>query len=194
MKNKTNRKNEIIKNSISIIHEKGYNGTSVQDITDLAGIPKGSFYNYFKSKEDYAVEVMKFYFNQIQENSFSIFEEENVKSTERIKNFYKKSIEIQKDKEYKKGCLIGNLTEEMADVNIKIADIAEKLHQEVTDKLYECLKDEELNIHDEEKKQLAYFIVNSWQGALLRMKSSKDSKPLDAFYIQLEKILKMSEL
>ncbi|MDW7667961.1 MAG: TetR/AcrR family transcriptional regulator [Bacillota bacterium] len=191
MKNKNNRKNEIIENSINLIHEKGYNGTSVKDITDSAGIPKGSFYNYFKSKEDYVVEVMKFYFKEIQKNSFSIFEEENVKPTERIKCFYKKSIEIQKDKEYKKGCLIGNLTEEMADVNIKIANIAEKLHQEVTDKLYECLKSEEIKIPDEEKKQLACFIVNSWQGALLRMKSSKDSKPLDVFYIQLKKLLKI---
>lgn len=194
MKNKKNRKNGIIENSISIIHEKGYNGTSVKDLTDSAGIPKGSFYNYFKSKEDYAVEAVKYYFNQIKEKSFSIFEEENIKPTERIKNFYKKSIEIQKDKEYRKGCLIGNLTEEMADINIKIAEVVEKSHHEITNKIYECLKGEQLNINNEEKKQLAYFIVNSWQGALLRMKSSKDSKPLDAFYIQLEKILKMSEL
>jgi len=193
MKNKLERKNEIIKKSINIIHKKGYNGTSVKDITDAASIPKGSFYNYFNSKEDYAVEVMKFYFEEIKENSFSVFKEENVKPVERIKNFYKKSIEKQKEKEYKKGCLIGNLTEEMADVNIKIADIAEELHQEITNEIYKCLE-EDLNINDEEKKQLACFVVNSWQGAILRMKSSKNSKPLNAFYFQLDKILKNSEL
>lgn len=189
MENKLYKKNEIIKKSINIIHENGYNGTSVKDITDAARIPKGSFYNYFKSKEDYAVEVMKFYFEEIKENAFSIFKEEDLKPAERIKKFYKKSIEKQKYKDYRKGCLIGNLTEEMADVNIKIANIAEKLHQEITNEIYECLKKEKLDIFDEEKRQLACFLVNSWQGAMLRMKSSKTSKPLDAFYFQLEKIL-----
>jgi TetR/AcrR family transcriptional repressor of nem operon len=35
-------------------HNCGFNGCGVQDITAAAEIPKGSFYNYFASKEDFA--------------------------------------------------------------------------------------------------------------------------------------------
>ena len=33
--------------------EQGYHGTGIQEVVDKVGIPKGSFYNYFKSKEDF---------------------------------------------------------------------------------------------------------------------------------------------
>ena len=61
MKNKKMRKDEIIKASIDLMYLKGYNGTSVKDITDAAGIPKGSFYNYFEDKEQYAIDALHHY-------------------------------------------------------------------------------------------------------------------------------------
>lgn len=48
---------KILKAAASLFHEFGYNGTSVQDIVTKANVPKGSFYNYFKSKEELAIAV-----------------------------------------------------------------------------------------------------------------------------------------
>ena len=42
---------------------KGYNGTGVQEITQGAGVPKGSFYHYFESKEDFAIQALHFYYS-----------------------------------------------------------------------------------------------------------------------------------
>jgi TetR/AcrR family transcriptional repressor of nem operon len=46
---------KILKAAGALFHEFGYNGTSVQDIVRKAEVPKGSFYNYFKSKEELAI-------------------------------------------------------------------------------------------------------------------------------------------
>lgn len=43
------------------MEQKGYNATGIQEIITIAGIPKGSFYNYFASKEEFAVEIIRFY-------------------------------------------------------------------------------------------------------------------------------------
>src|ERR1700723_1378074 len=44
-----------------LFHEAGYNGSSIQDIVNAAGLPKGTFYNHFKSKELLALEILEQY-------------------------------------------------------------------------------------------------------------------------------------
>ena len=48
--------------------EQGYHGTGVKEVLDKVGIPKGSFYNYFESKEQFGAEVIQHYAQQIVEN------------------------------------------------------------------------------------------------------------------------------
>lgn len=43
---------EILAAGLETLHNRGFNATSVQDITEAAGVPKGSFYNHFASKEE----------------------------------------------------------------------------------------------------------------------------------------------
>ena len=58
---KANVKEQIVTTSLNLLHSKGFNATSVQDITDAAGVPKGSFYNHFSSKEALGLEVLQRY-------------------------------------------------------------------------------------------------------------------------------------
>lgn len=46
------RKNEIIDTAAALFIDKGYDQCSVNDILNSIGIAKGTFYHYFKSKED----------------------------------------------------------------------------------------------------------------------------------------------
>ncbi|MFZ1037037.1 MAG: TetR/AcrR family transcriptional regulator, partial [Smithella sp.] len=58
---KTDKKQELIAVGAKLMHLKGYNDTGVQEILDKAGLPKGSFYNYFKNKEDFGLLVIDYY-------------------------------------------------------------------------------------------------------------------------------------
>jgi TetR/AcrR family transcriptional repressor of nem operon len=48
----------LLDKGMPLLWSKGYNATSVNDIVQVAGIPKGSFYFYFDSKEDFAVKAI----------------------------------------------------------------------------------------------------------------------------------------
>jgi AcrR family transcriptional regulator len=60
------RKKEILKNAATLFSAKGYHGTTVDEIVQASGIAKGTFYLYFRSKEELLVEVMK----QLIEDTF----------------------------------------------------------------------------------------------------------------------------
>ena len=64
---KGDTREKILWAAFKAFHEVGYNGTSIQDIIEAAGVPKGSSYNYFKSKEQLAVEVLSLYATTMQD-------------------------------------------------------------------------------------------------------------------------------
>ena len=56
-----NTREEIVQAGLKCLVEKGFNAVGVQEITDAAGVPKGSFYNHFESKEALGVEIVERY-------------------------------------------------------------------------------------------------------------------------------------
>ena len=118
---------------------KGYNGTSVKDITDAAGIPKGSFYNYFKDKEQYAVDALNYYYFELRKEHTSILRNQNLEPLDRIKEFYKCGISKLEEQDLKLGCFVGNMTQEMGDISERIADTAAKLYSEIEPQIHKNL-------------------------------------------------------
>ena len=52
---------QLVNSALEVFHARGFNGSGVQDIVDAAGVPKGSFYNHFESKEALGVQVVHAY-------------------------------------------------------------------------------------------------------------------------------------
>ena len=185
MDKKTTRKNQIIDASINVMYLKGYNGTSVKDITDAAGIPKGSFYNYFKDKEHYAVDAINYYFSELVNGYISKLRNQDLDSLDRIREFFSCGIFWLDQQDITLGCFVGNMTQEMGNNSKLISEVTAKIHSELESMIYENLVEAhankvlktELNL-----KTLASFILSSWQGSILRMKETYDRKMLDVFY------------
>ncbi len=184
------KREQILKAGADVMHRQGYNGTGVKDIVAAAGIPKGSFYNYFDSKEAFAAEAVAFAaagplreFEQILQNPAEA-------PLQRILSLFRgKTEEISRQGEFCAGCFIGNLCQEMADSSQPIArevDAVLRRHQAA---LAECLREarragelpEAVDV-----EQLAEFIFNSWEGAIMRMKANHSAGPLRAFTAVLE--------
>ncbi len=53
-------KQDIIQSGYELFYDKGYGVTGISEITEKIGIPKGSFYNHFKSKEEFGIAVLDF--------------------------------------------------------------------------------------------------------------------------------------
>jgi TetR/AcrR family transcriptional regulator, transcriptional repressor for nem operon len=201
MANKGTRE-KIIEAAYVRFYEFGYNGTSVQDIVDLVGVPKGTFYNYFKSKERLALEALNYY-ACVADQVFTAPEvaaatSGAVKKPEsqlaRLQSQFAKALLFQQRQRVSLGCLMGNFVAESSALpasfrkridqsfNRWIAAIAASLRAAQTN-------GEIARAHDPDR--LAKYLLASWQGALLLMKSSKSRKPLDDFFhFSFEVVLK----
>src|SRR6267378_5292901 len=109
---KQNVRDKIVRAGLDQFHRVGFNGSSVEDITDLAEVPKGSFYNHFKSKEALALEVIDGY---IEQGSHALLSDTRVAPLKRLKAYFTPLVQEFVDSGYKKGCLLGNFSSELAD-------------------------------------------------------------------------------
>ncbi len=93
---------------------------------------------------------------------------------------------------YTTGCFVGNLCQELADTNAAVAEKAEYLFRIYTSALARCIRSAqdagEVN-READPDRLAEAIFNSWEGAILRMKSSRNIQPLNAFLDMLAVLL-----
>src|SRR5690606_38807906 len=105
------KKDLLLDAGLQVMACRGYNGTSIKDIVDAAGVPKGSFYTYFKSKEDFAVEALhKVTEERIQHNRH-LLNNRTIAPLERLKRFFQDNAGPC-EQGITGGCFIGNMCQE----------------------------------------------------------------------------------
>ncbi len=175
------------------MYRKGYNGTGVKEIVEAAGIPKGSFYNYFDSKEDFAVEALKFKAERHLARVKERLTDRSLPPLERIERFFADYLAWVTDSgQYCSGCFIGNLCQEMADHNEAICREVNRQIKAHESLIADCLREAGANGDlrtERDPEVLAGFIFASWEGAVLRMKACRSEAPLEAFQQVLAKDL-----
>ena len=175
-----------------LIHKYGYNSVGLNTILESSKVPKGSFYYYFKSKEDFGLQVIDYYGRQSAEFLASFLEDEQFSPKTRIHRLFDAANAQYKEQEYSQGCLLGNCSLELGGHSKTFADKVSQhfdIWQEMFAKTIKIGQQTgEIN-NEAPAEELAQFILNSWEGALVRMKSTKDSKPMDLFIDQINKML-----
>ncbi len=185
MKRKIHRE-DIIEAGLELMFLNGYNATGIKEITDFVKIPKGSFYNHFKNKEEFGLEVLQFYCdNGVKMHKKNLLFA-NSTPLQRLKDFYAGMISSYVQRaDYKLGCFMSNFSQELGDINEnfrKVLDIEfDKCEAVIVQCLNEAKTQGEIS-EDKDTDQIGSFILNSWHGALMRMKSTANRKPLDDFY------------
>ncbi len=188
-----NTRDTIINAGIGIFLEKGYNGAGLKEILDAANVPKGSFYHFFKNKEAFGKEALNYYSEQFTPVLQQFFVESKLSPLARFEAFFAAMTELfNTEKNCKGGCLVGNLAQELADVNDElrqcILQIMQSWSRYFKNNLDAAVKAGEL-ANDTDTQALAEFILNSWEGALLKMKIVESVAPLETFQQQISKIL-----
>jgi TetR/AcrR family transcriptional repressor of nem operon len=167
-----------------MLHEGGYTATGVKDIVDAAEVPKGSFYNYFESKEAFGKEVVDTYFDKGLIELRALLCDVDVPPVERLKNYFEERIRGYQATGYVRGCMLGNLSLEVGDQSAQIRErLAE--HFKVWSSLFEeCIAEAQRAGAIRNRlpaSLLAQFLLNSWEGALVRMRVEKSDVPLKDF-------------
>ncbi len=187
-------KEKIIEAGTIVLLRKGFNGAGLKEILDAANVPKGSFYHFFKNKEAFGKEALIHYSNEFKPVLQQFLIDSKQPPIQRIPIFFQTMADIfEQEKECKGGCLVGNIAQELADINPSLRSCILQIMASWNDYLTHCLdeaqKAGELSPNTD-TKALAEFILNSWEGALLKMKIVSSPKPLQNFIRQITKILK----
>jgi TetR/AcrR family transcriptional regulator, transcriptional repressor for nem operon len=173
---------KILEKGAEIIHLKGYNHTGIQEILNAAGIPKGSFYNYFKSKEDFGLQVIDFFTDLFPGMIADILESESLTPVEKLDTILVRFIAVFRERDFCYGCPIGNLSQEMGDLSqafrAKLKNAFDKMAEIYTGLIQKAQSQGEIS-GDIDAQKAAYFIVTSWHGALGHMKILKSTGPLE---------------
>jgi TetR/AcrR family transcriptional repressor of nem operon len=176
-----NTKDRIIESGAHIMHLKGFNHTGIQEILDAAGVPKGSFYNYFKSKEDFGLQVIDYFISYFNIFTEEITSDRSLSPLEKIRRILEQFAAFFESEDYAYGCPVGNLSQEMGDLSPAFREKLKEALDNMAGIYAQLLKEAqgrgEISI-SMDPTETAYFIVSSWHGALIRMKVEKSLEPL----------------
>ncbi len=169
---------------VELFSEHGFHGIGLKELLSTVNIPKGSFYNYFNSKEDFGVQVAEYYTEQFTGLLDATLGNTRVDGLTALKQFFRAAIQLFRDKEFRHGCLLGNFGAEISDTSEvcrrSVACAMNHLAGKFRDAIVRGQQDGGIR-SDIKPKALADVLLNGWEGALLRMKMEHSGKPLENF-------------
>jgi TetR/AcrR family transcriptional repressor of nem operon len=164
--------------------ERGYNNSGIELVLQAAGVPKGSFYYYFESKEDFGLQVLNQFAEDMRANFERFQQDQGVRPLERLRRYFEEVCVRLDSQECRNGCLVGNLSQEMAGQSEKFRVRLEEIFEGCRDRYAGCLQaaqDAGEIAPDLDVQELAEFCLSSWQGAILRAKAARNTRPIRIF-------------
>jgi TetR/AcrR family transcriptional repressor of nem operon len=176
------KREEIAQAAFRQFHARGFNATGISDITQAAGVPKGSFYNHFSSKEESALEALSRYAATLR---FDLLDEPGVSPLERLRAHFEFLSRDTVENGFVRGCLVGNFGAEIADHNDEIRAALNTAFDRWAGRIQQVLTEAqeagELS-GDVDAEATALFLLSAWEGTLIAARAGKSAAPVDAFF------------
>jgi len=180
---------KLASSAVDTLHTFGFRGCSIQDITEAAGVPKGSFFNHFENKEDLAIDALRRYLDGTQADPLY---QKGVPPLERLKNHFKFLSERMVERGFERGCMLGLFAVEMAQEYPRMREELRLAFDAWSQALESVLREAQAAGEIDPRHdpgQLARFLVNAWEGATIRLKITRDRGPIDDFFNASFKVL-----
>ena len=181
---KESTKMQLLEAGIDIMIEKGYNNTGIMEVLQKTGVPKGSFYYYFDSKEEFGLAIINYFNDNHVVKKRIPLEDKSVSPIQRLRNYCEELRRQLEQNECRKGCLIENLSQEMADQSEIFRNRLKEIGDESLAVFAACISEaQELGEISKcyDSRELAEFFSMAMKGALGRAKILKNSDPLKVF-------------
>ncbi|MEG3619989.1 TetR/AcrR family transcriptional regulator [Magnetovibrio sp. PR-2] len=184
----------LVRKGIELLTEHGYASTGLDKTLKAVGVPKGSFYHYFKSKDDFGLAVIEGYANYFSDKLDKSLLNDQFTPLQRLQNFIDDAKDGMSRHDFRRGCLIGNLGQELGGTHDVFRAQLEAVFKDWQARIKACLvlaRDAGELSRDANCTELAAFFWIGWEGAILRAKLVRSNAPLDvfanAFFAQLSK-------
>lgn len=179
----------ILDTGYRIIAGKGFSGVGLNEILQTAGVPKGSFYHYFKSKEQYGQALLESYFAAYLTGIDKLFETPGLSARERLVRYWEQWLQSQCADCDEQKCLVVKLSAEVADLSdamrLTLRDGTVKVVGRITRAIEAGVADASLGAL--EPRATAQMLYQLWLGASLLAKLHRNGEPLqDAMKVTLK--------
>jgi len=175
---------QLIDVGTEIIGLHGFNTTGINAVLSRAGVPKGSFYYYFPSKEDFGLAVIDSYAAEYSRRIDGFLLDTSFSPLERILNYMTSNVENMESGACKRGCLLGNLGQELSSQNETFRARLDAVFKGWQEQFARCLEEAkaagEIDV-DADSEELAGFVLSGWEGAILRAKMMQSTAPMRTF-------------
>ena len=169
---------------LTLFHARGFNAVGIKEVTDTAGVPKGSFYSYYSSKNAFAAAVLDRYWAGILRDHGSVLTDESIPPALRLAGFFGALTQDHAERRFALGCLLGNLALELSDDNgearLRLASIMDRFSELITSCLAQAGSAGDV-VATPETAELASVIIESWEGAVMRGRIDRSRVPYDRF-------------
>lgn len=183
VKNKSeDTRQQILETAKSIIAGKGFAAVGLNEILTTAAVPKGSFYHYFKSKEQFGNALLEDYFDDYMVNLEGLLQKDGTPALVRLLSFFQYWIDSQLSETTEDKCLVVKLSAEVTDLSeamrSTLNDGTRRVIQRLTAIIQEAIDNQELD-SDEDAEQFAQELYYMWIGATLLTKVSHTRDALE---------------
>ena len=175
-------KRRLLDVGLATLLERGYNATGIQDLLVATGVPKGSFYHHFASKEDFALQVVDRYVAELHVLLDQALGDTDRAPVERARSYFERLLAVYAGQGYL-GSLLGLLGMELAAVNTAFRRRIEGAVDGVARRLAEALEEGRRRGDlpaDVDPVQTANVMLDCWEGAALRSRVVRGPAPLEA--------------
>lgn len=174
----------LLRAGLAALTEKGLSNTGIEEVLLAVGVPKGSFYHFFPSKEAFGAEVVERYAAYFAAKLDRHFGNELLSPLNRLKAFVGEAEAGMARYGFARGCLIGNLGQEMAALPPAFREQVTAVFDDWQRRTAACLcaaqEAGEISRRLDPVQLAAYFWMG-WEGAVLRAKLERRADPLHLF-------------
>ena len=177
-------RDRLIEVGLELMRKHGYGATGLQEILHAAGVPKGSFYHHFGSKEEFTAAVIERYFTLAAKHGQKVLGNRHEPPLKRLRRYFEELIQLAGQSARIPGCLLGSLSLEVADASPLLQSCLSfsftHWQAAIASVVREAVEKGELP-QSTKPESLAGFLLNSWEGALLRSQADENDAPLKDF-------------
>jgi TetR/AcrR family transcriptional repressor of nem operon len=183
---KQSTREHLVDVGLDLVRSAGYSATGINQILEVAKIPKGSFYHHFSTKDEFVMEVIRRYAAGEQERWERNLDDSPLSPLKKLRRYFKDMIATYGRRGGPiAGCLLGNLSLEISGQNAEIrgllSDVFDVWQNALAKTIRESISAKELP-ETANADNLAALLVNGWEGAQVRAKASQSDKPLQLFF------------
>ncbi|WP_455921080.1 acrylate utilization transcriptional regulator AcuR [Pseudomonas putida] len=174
----------LVRCGTEILTEQGFSATGIDMILKRVGVPKGSFYHYFASKDAFGRALLDNYAQYFARKLDHWLLDESIAPLERLLGFVEDAQTGMAKHEYRRGCLVGNLGQEISVLPEGYREAIEGIFADWQQRLSTCLKAAQVAgdlPKDADCDELAAFFWTGWEGAVLRARLVRDAQPMRTF-------------